>query len=840
MAGISSNELYKSILVLLYIMNLRIQPFDANTRRALEQKLVQEQMHVPVHTSIHTSMHVLPNRFSLMRFVLMCLFTISAFFALPKATVLAQTNSHSTSISHDNSFIQSAKLSPALRIELAERMHESRSKTIDLDTQRLPIFINFATNAPDLTNLPASFTGRILPNGIASGYIMSADVENLVRNPSVLRIEGASYLQPLNNNANIRTRVNEVHTSSVLPEGILGQNVIVGVVDTGIDFTHPDFSDANGTRILYLLDMQENGLNVESTKSDIDNNPTLITQRDGLAGGGHGTHVTGTAAGNGNFNALYRGVAPKSDLIVVKGTRAPDGGGGFADVDVVDAVAYIFEKADALGRPAVVNLSIGGHFGPHDGTSLFEQGLQSLQGPGRVIVTAAGNSGLTPVHAGLTLLPDRTYALPINTPSDRAIIDAWFDAGSIHSIRLNVYESTSDGLQSVVVTNSINSGKIAGVDRRGNLRPVEVVLDGNIIGYYVADLTNTVDSGNGDGNFMLMLTNEGNSDINLSKYVWVIEIITQGASGGRFDAWSVRGRFWPFHRGVTNGTEIRGDFDYTLTIPGTTKEIITVAAFNSSDRWIDIDGILQIQQEPREGLNGGFLATIDSIAYFSGRGPTRDGRLKPDITGPGLRLLSSLSSHFPVSNGSTQGLSRHLVVEGGGYQSQQGTSMSAPHVAGIVALMLQIDPTLGYHEIMNYLAAHSQPADQKTGPLPNLRYGHGRIDAFEVISALLSANSIDTEPSDMPASIRLAQNYPNPFNPTTIISYEIAGAAAGEPVSLRVFDIIGREVAVLVDEPKSNGLHTVRFDASGLAAGMYMYRLETSNVTETRKMVLLK
>jgi minor extracellular serine protease Vpr len=821
-------------------MNLRTQPFDANTRRALEQKLVQEQMHVPVHTSIHTSMHVLPNRFSLMRFVLMCLFTISAFFALPKAAVLAQPNPHSTNIPQDSSFIQSAKLSPALRIELAERMHKSRSKSLDLDSQRLPVFINFATSAPNLANLPASFAGRILPNGIASGYILPSDIESLVQNPLVLRIEGASYLYPLNNNANIRTRVDEVHASSMLPEGNKGQGVIVGVIDTGIDFSHPDFSNANGTRILYLLDMQENGLNVEWTKSQIDNFPLLITQRDGLSGGGHGTHVTGTAAGNGSLNPLYPGVAPKSHIIAVKGTRDPDGGGGFADVDVVDAVAYIFEKADALGRPAVVNLSIGGHFGPHDGTSLFEQGLQSLQGPGRVIVTAAGNSGLTPVHAGTTLLPDRTYALPINTPSDRAIIDAWFDAGSIHSIRLNVYKATNDGLQNVTVTSPINSGDIVGVDTNGNLDPVAVIHNGDTLGYFVADLTNTVDLGNDDGNFVLLLTNDGISDINLSKYVWVVEMLTAGADGGRFDAWAVRGRFWPFFRGVTNGTEIRGDFDFTVTIPGTTKEIITVAAFNSSDRWTDIDGNLQIQQEPREGLSGGFPATIDSIAYFSGRGPTRDGRPKPDIAGPGLRLISSLSSHFSISDGSSEGLTRRLVAEGGGYQSMQGTSMSAPHVAGIVALMLQIDPTLGYHEIMSLFAAHSQPADQKTGPLPNLRYGYGRIDAFELVSALLTVNSIDTDPSDMPASIRLAQNYPNPFNPTTLISFEIAGAAAGEPISLRVFDIIGREVAVLVDEAKSNGLHTVRFDAAGLAAGMYVYRLETSNATETRKMVLLK
>jgi hypothetical protein len=96
------------------------------------------------------------------------------------------------------------------------------------------------------------------------------------------------------------------------------------------------------------------------------------------------------------------------------------------------------------------------------------------------------------------------------------------------------------------------------------------------------------------------------------------------------------------------------------------------------------------------------------------------------------------------------------------------------------------------------------------------------------------------EPGDHPDGTQLAQNYPNPFNPSTVIGFRVSGADGGTPLRLAVYDVIGREVAVLVDGMMPAGAHQVAFDAGNLSSGIYLYRLETGGRTYTRRMILLK
>lgn len=99
------------------------------------------------------------------------------------------------------------------------------------------------------------------------------------------------------------------------------------------------------------------------------------------------------------------------------------------------------------------------------------------------------------------------------------------------------------------------------------------------------------------------------------------------------------------------------------------------------------------------------------------------------------------------------------------------------------------------------------------------------------------SNEIEARPSEVPRSAELHQNYPNPFNPATVIEYQLSKSS---DVTLEVFDITGRRVAVLVNERQATGTHQVHFDASNLASGVYLYRLATGNVVQTRQMVLVK
>jgi len=184
-----------------------------------------------------------------------------------------------------------------------------------------------------------------------------------------------------------------------------GSGVLVAVYDTGLDYTHNDFRNGDGTtRVLSMWDQTNDSGTAPSgfTKGsewsevqlndELDGSPAgLVTQFDT---NGHGTHVMGIAAGNGRAtgngkpDSVYVGVAPAADLLVIKG-----GDGSFSSADIIDGIAWTFTKADVLSQPCVLNMSLGGHSGPHDGTSLYEQAIDNAVGTSKVNPTLSRCSG---------------------------------------------------------------------------------------------------------------------------------------------------------------------------------------------------------------------------------------------------------------------------------------------------------------------------------------------------------------------------------------------------------------------------------------------------------------
>ena len=114
--------------------------------------------------------------------------------------------------------------------------------------------------------------------------------------------------------------------------------------------------------------------------------------------------------------------------------------------------------------------------------------------------------------------------------------------------------------------------------------------------------------------------------------------------------------------------------------------------------------------------------------------------------------------------------------------------------------------------------------------------GDGRTRA-EAASEAAAIAAVETPGADLPDAFALEQNYPNPFNPSTVIRYALPEAVS---VSIQVFDLLGRRVAVLVDGRQEAGHHAVRFEAEGLPAGVYLYAIEAGAFRTTRQMVLLK
>ena len=204
------------------------------------------------------------------------------------------------------------------------------------------------------------------------------------------------------------------------------------------------------------------------------------------------------------------------------------------------------------------------------------------------------------------------------------------------------------------------------------------------------------------------------------------------------------------------------------------------------------------------------------MTTFSSRGPRVDGHLKPDIAAPGSVLLSIRDRHI-YTNPNNQWISSAGASPDSAYYLMQGTSMATPVGAGAAALILGKTPSLSPQQVYSAMSAGAI-TDAFTGSVPNTTWGAGKLDVYAAIAV---STGIDFTPG-VPLAFSLDQNYPNPFNPSTVIQYVIPRSAF---VTLEVFDLLGRSVRTLVNGEQGFGPHSVRFDASGLASGVYFYRL---------------
>ena len=681
------------------------------------------------------------------------------------------------------------------------------------------------------------YVERASSGGISVGRVPMRELRALASDARVRYVETSRVAKRRNAVARAETGVNRVHAGEGFSAPVKGQGVVVGVLDSGIDFTHPDFSSPNGTRIRFLMDMRADQTDVVSTKSQIDSNPGAILQRDGNFGGGHGTHVTSTAAG-------LSGVAPEADIVFVKGVRDQDSDGGFSDADVATGVDFIFDKAAELGKPAVVNLSLGGNYGPLDGTSAYEQFLSNQTGPGKLIVAAAGNEGDYHIHAGTNLQPSVLYET-LMEPMDSYFnyVEMWYKRGSISSVRFGFYDFDGDALVYLGSSPAVTVGSSQGLTAGGDLNPVAVRYNNQIIGYVAVDARTTNDPNNGDGNIQMVLTNNDNAAVDLNNFYWTVLYRSSATASGRADMWYFGGEFYQFEVGLEDVTEISGDTDFTVGSPATARKVISVGSYVGRRTWTDIDGASwsTLAPNPNPELDP-IVPVAGSASYFTSRGPTRDGRVAPLIAAPGQMVASALASNLSIRATQDEayelgGVFRGDIVQGGGFQVMQGTSMASPHVAGIVALMLQVNPTLTYDQASSILAQTAR-TDIHTGVAPNVTFGNGKIDAHAAVSRALTLTSIDEDPHPerSEGSVLLA-NYPNPFNPTTEIRWTMD---VGRQTKLAVYDILGREVALLANGPYSAGTHSVTFDASGLSSGMYIVVLESAGMRDVRKVSLVK
>ena len=457
-----------------------------------------------------------------------------------------------------------------------------------------------------------------------------------------------------------------------------GEGVVIAIIDSGIEYTHPDFINEDGTsRIMYIWDQTADGnppqgftSGTEYTNEEInralssDDPYSIVNEFDVM---GHGTAVAGIAAGNGRASRGENiGAAPKSSLIVVK--LGEKGYPSFArTTELMRAIKYVIDKARNLNMPLVINISYGTNDGAHNGQSLFELYINNMAEKWKTsIVVATGNEGSAGHH----------YQGRISSEQVQDI--EFFYSGENNSFFLTMWKNFTDDMGvELVLPSGRSTGEITSIDRVRNFRIGNVRI---VVSYGQPKFYSTFQE-----IFFQVDALEGQLPIGIYK----LRVTSRKIVEGSYDV------YLPTVEEVGTETSfVNASIDATLTIPSTAQNVITVGGYDS------VRGIM---------------------TDFSGRGYTLNVvYTKPDLVAPSV------------------GVSAPSL--GGGYSLFSGTSIAAPFVAGSIALMMQWGIVEG-RDVFLYgerVKAYLKKGARRSGLInyPNNSWGYGELCIYDVLEEL--------------------------------------------------------------------------------------------------------
>lgn len=594
----------------------------------------------------------------------------------------------------------------------------------------------------------------------------------------VERFEMGHPVQPATTTARSKVGVNSVHNGEAgLPQGYTGKNTVIGIVDIGIQYNHVNFYNQDRTHTRVKRVWNQNATGGSSTRPagynygrEYSTEEAIISAKYDKTNATHGTHVAGIAAGSTDFKNYY-GVAPDADIILVSVNQK-------YSTSIVDGAKYCFDNAG--GKPCVVNLSWGTHIGPHDGTSLEDMAIDAMVGEKRIIVGSAGNEGSDLVHCGANLTDADTVRFILEQDqysNNQAVCDMWGEEGQTYEIRFCKLDANNNiDSRSEVISTATPIAKT-------------ITFNGSSI-----QISTEVNPRNNKGNIYIW-SRGGDSKI-------CVEVV---GTPGMVHAWLHYGSFLT---NVPNGFTA-GDNSYSVgEIGGTANRIITVGSMNSTGT----------------PLNG--------ISSFSSRGPSADGRIKPDVLAPGSVLTSSVNSYVIKSgsdmaqaSGYTFYQTESFKDEKHAYGRMQGTSMAAPFMAGVIALWMEnarfLTPEMAKDIIMK-----TSTSDSYTGTTPNNNAGYGKVNALAGMLKSLTYSSVE----EIEASSAKLICYPNPV----VDQLKVFFPKQDKNVTISVWNSNGQLLKQQQLRTVTN-LQEESIDMSNLADGFYLIQVVGDKTNETFK-----
>jgi len=582
-------------------------------------------------------------------------------------------------------------------------------------------------NHPEIEEDLMSLGGRVkVKSGLNYSIVIPTnEIRAFARSENLLQIDFSLATGHLMSDTMlINNNVVGIHNASPpLSQKYDGEGVILGIIDSGIDFNHPDFKDSLGnTRILAIWDQNlatnsntpvRYGYGQAFDSANINSNN--CPHDDPANHFGHGSMVAGAAASNGLATGNYKGVAPKANLVVV----ASNFGSSNFLASIADATDYIYRIADSLGQPCVINASLGTYVGSHDGKDVAAQIIDGLikAKRGQAFVAANGNAGDQKFHLGYQVTSDTNFT--------------WFKPAPNPFNPYVHFRIYADSIDFVNVRYSIGADQTVPATKFRGRIPFRSI-NGNLNTY----LYDTIFSPSNnsviteirtyaekvDGVYMLEVFMNRPDSLN---YNYRFE--TTGS--GKFDCWSSNS-LMPSSDMISSNLPSSTSFPSIVNYkrPDTLQtmvssftclpSVISVGNYQNRKKYRAVNNTIQTMQ-----------GTPGRISVKSSLGPNRLGVTKPDISASGDYTLASgriATMQTTISSDPSKISADSMHMRNG------GTSMASPVVAGIAALYLQKCPTASYAEINQAIINHAK-SDVFTGVVPNYSYGFGKVDGFNIL-----------------------------------------------------------------------------------------------------------
>ncbi|HEX2630807.1 MAG TPA: S8/S53 family peptidase, partial [Chitinophagaceae bacterium] len=613
-----------------------------------------------------------------------------------------------------------------------------------------------------------------------------------------------------------------------------------GIIDDGIDITHPEFLDASGkTRLKALWNMDRAGgtppagywyghdWSPDSINGNISGyNSGFITRFDMQRKFGysfHGTPVTGLAAGK-------NGIAPGADIVSVALTA-------FGDTilhsnRIIDAIAYIYSKAQEADKKCVVNISLGlMDGGPHDGKTMVERAIDEFcEGkPDILVCVSAGNNGNTWKHWG---------GVPIHADSSFGFFKCAYSAPLYFSIP----KQYSNTLRISLTDSKLKDQAAPNYHRDSIFAQTPYLLISDLIqngpvtintllpnGSPSSRLTFTAAHANDDYDELIVNVSEltsssSNFDFHLYRFIWK----GTGTVHAWFPFFNLHPAFVFTQNPYPNDPTYRScDNEYTTIIPSHAYSVLSTGAYNVRNCYVNIQGNV-VNQYPK-----------CQLTYFTSHGPTADGRIKPDIINPGENVLA------PKTRMDT--FLGHEFILSDSWESFGGTSASSPITAGMAALIWEAHPDFVRDSIMGRIKnnTYTDTHTNTNGPVPNNVAGNGKADVFKALTGITTSYqsicdqwlvcvSTNNPPTNPPVTNpNFFKVFPNPNNGILYVFYR-------SEVHLRVafYNSIGQLVKLEWLQAGENLYKQI--DLQHLATGPYYMKVSERDESFTEKILIVR